>query len=902
MPTLVIVESPTKARTISRFLPSGYQVEACMGHVRDLPGSAAEIPPQYKGLAWAKDYGINVDKDFEPLYVIPQSKRKIVTELRAALKKADALIIATDEDREGESIGWHLTEVLQPKVPVRRMVFHEITRSAIEEALVHERDIDQNLVRAQEARRILDRLVGYTVSPVLWVKIAPGLSAGRVQSVAVRLLVARERERRAFRIGSYWELKSTLAKTGQAFEAMLARLGGKRVASGRDFDETTGKLKGEKDVVLLGEKEARALAARLKDVPWRVTDLERKPRVMRPYPPFTTSTLQQEANRKLGLSSAETMRIAQRLYEQGLITYMRTDSVNLSKEAIAASRHCVETRYGAAYLSEKPRQFTTKQKGAQEAHEAIRPAGEQMLTADETGLIGRDKALYELIWKRTVATQMADSSQEIVTISVTAEDAVSRASGKRILFPGFLRAYVEGSDDPSAALEDREVLLPDVAVGDVLDLRKLEPLGRETRPPGRFTEASLVEKLEKEGIGRPSTYATIIDTILSRDYARKATNTLVPTFTAFGVTQLMEGSFDRFVDTGFTATMEEQLDAVAKGEADWLPWLRRFWSGATGLLALVTEGREKIDPRAACTLAGFDDLAAKVRIGRYGPYLEVMAGETPVRASIPDDVAPADLSSEKVAQLLKEKTEGPQSVAVDPKTGQKVYIKVGRFGAYVQLGDGATNGNGEAAAAAAPAKKGKGKAKVTAVKDESKPKRVSLPKGMTPEDVTEEIALGLLSLPRPLGTHPESGKTITAGLGRFGPFVACDGEFRSLQKGDDVLTVGLERALALFAEAKAGGKGGRRGPAQLREVGAHPTDGAPIALMSGRYGAYVTHGGINATLPKGADPATLSLDDAMTLLQRKIEAGPSQRPKKRGRRAAAAAEATPKKRTAAKKK
>ena len=853
MSTLVIVESPTKARTISKFLPEGYRVEACMGHVRDLPGKASEIPPSYKGQKWAKEYGINVDANFEPLYVVPPSKRRVVSELKAALKGVDALVIATDEDREGESIGWHLTQVLKPKVPIRRMVFHEITRGAIEEALKNERAIDENLVRAQETRRILDRLVGYTVSPVLWKKIAPGLSAGRVQSVAVRLLVERERERRAFRTGSYWEIKAGLGQDEQRFNAMLSRIDGKRVASGRDFDESTGKLKKGAKAVLLDETSAKALTAEVSALPWLVSSVDRKPRSVRPYPPFTTSTLQQEANRKLSLSSKQTMSLAQRLYERGIITYMRTDSVNLSDEAIEAARRCVSGRYGEEYLSPKPRRHATTSKGAQEAHEAIRPAGDVMPTAAELGLIGREKSLYDLIWKRTVATQMADARQELMSVQVAAGRAEFRASGKRILFPGFLRAYVEGSDDPNAALEDREVPLPDLQVGGAVDLHTVEPLRRETRPPGRYTEASLVEKLEKEGIGRPSTYATIIEVILNRDYARKSGNALLPTFTAFGVTQLMEGNFERLVDVGFTASMEQTLDGVAKGDVAWLPYLESFWQGEKGLFTLAALGRENIDPRQACTLDGFGDLAARVRIGRYGPYLEVDTDDEPLRVSLPEEMAPGDLSCEVAAKLIKQKEDGPQPITEEPETGEKVYLIVGRYGPYLQLGEGS---------------------------EDRKPKRVSLPKTIKPEEVTPDTALGLLSLPRTLGVHPEREKPVIASIGPYGPYVACEKDFRSLVKTDDVLTVALPRALELLAQEKPGGR--RRGAQELRTVGDHPTDGAPIKLMKGRYGPYVTHDGINATVPKDVEPAELTLEDAVILLARKAEQGPA--PKKRRNR------------------
>ncbi|HLM68904.1 MAG TPA: type I DNA topoisomerase, partial [Longimicrobium sp.] len=613
---LVVVESPTKAKTIRGFLPSGYRVAASMGHVRDLPESATDIPAKFKGQEWAR-LGVNVDADFEPLYIVPSKKAKIVSELKALLKDADELIVATDEDREGESIGWHLVQVLNPKVPISRIVFHEITPEAIRAALASPRQIDEHLVRAQETRRILDRLVGYTVSPLLWKKISTGLSAGRVQSVAVRLLVNRERERRAFRSATYWDLKATLLRGISPFNAVLATVGGKRVATGRDFDENTGRLK-TADVVLLGEEESKSLQERLRAAEWKVAETDEKPTVRRPYPPFTTSTLQQEANRKLRLSARDTMRIAQRLYEEGLITYMRTDSVHLSDQAMTASRKRIRSLYGDAYLSPQPRQFTTKSKGAQEAHEAIRPAGTEMKTVEELRLTGVEAALYDLIWKRTVASQMAEARLTYLTAIVQADNATFRASGKRIDFPGFFRAYVEGSDDPEAALEDRDEPLPPLAAGDAVALRNLEALSHSTQPPARYTEATLVKMLEQEGIGRPSTYASIIGTIIDRGYVDRVSNNLVPTFTAFAVTGLLEKNFPHLVDTKFTAKMEEELDEIAEGGAEWLPYLRDFFFGHDGLDETVKRGQEGIDPREASTVM-LEGLGARVRIGRFGP-------------------------------------------------------------------------------------------------------------------------------------------------------------------------------------------------------------------------------------------------------------------------------------------
>ncbi|HYJ80964.1 MAG TPA: type I DNA topoisomerase, partial [Longimicrobiaceae bacterium] len=840
------------------FLPAGYEVAASMGHVRDLPESASDIPAAQKGEDWAR-LGVDVAHGFKPLYVVPGTKRKVVGELRDLLKRADELILATDEDREGESIGWHLLEVLKPRVPVSRIVFHEITPEAIREALEHPRAIDGHLVRAQETRRILDRLVGYTVSPLLWKKIAGGLSAGRVQSVAVRLLVQRERERRAFHSATYWDLRAVLAAAEAPFGAALQSVGGRRVATGRDFDESTGRLKAQ-GVVLLGEAEARALAERLRAAAWRVAETEEKPSVRRPYPPFTTSTLQQEANRKLRLSSRDTMRLAQRLYEEGFITYMRTDSVHLSDQAVTAARARIRALYGEQFLTPQPRRYATTSKGAQEAHEAIRPAGTEMRTVEETGLRGQEAALYELIWKRTVASQMADARLTHLTALVEAADAVFRAAGKRIDFPGFFRAYVEGSDDPDAALEDREEPLPPLRRGDALALRELEALVHQTQPPARYTEASLVKMLEAEGIGRPSTYASIIGTIIDRGYVERASNQLVPTFTAFAVTALLEKHFHHLVDVRFTARMEEQLDEIAGGEAEWLPYLRDFFLGPDGLEEAVAAGEQDIDPREASTVR-LADLEARVRIGRFGPFVEVDEGGGTLTASIPDGVAPADLSGEQVQRLIRAKSAGPDTLGVDPASQKPVLMLEGRFGPYVQLG--------------------------AATDDEPKPKRASLPKGMNPADVTLDAALRWLSLPRTLGRHPASGKEVQAGIGRFGPFVVHDGDFRSLQKGDDVYAVGLGRAVELLEQPK-GGRGARKPLEPLRTLGAHPSDGAPVTLWEGRYGPYVKHGDTNASLPKGVSPDAFTLEQALPLL---AERAASARPA-RGRGRAAGRKST----------
>jgi DNA topoisomerase-1 len=847
MSTLVIVESPTKAKTIRGYLPPGYRVEASMGHVRDLPRSASEIPANVKGEKWAQ-LGVNPDADFAPLYIVPTDKKKVVKTLKDALSQADELLLATDEDREGESISWHLLQVLNPKVPTKRMVFHEITQEAIQASLNNCRDIDSQLVHAQETRRILDRLVGYTLSPLLWKKIAGGLSAGRVQSVAVKVVVNREQERRAFRQGSYWDLKATLLKEKSAFDAKLYSLGGTRLANGSDFDESTGQITAGRQVVLLDETQARELQVRLRAGVWTVSTVEERPNNRKPAPPFTTSTLQQEANRKLRLSARDTMRVAQNLYEQGYITYMRTDSVHLSEQAISAARACVQSRYGTEYLSPKPRQYATKSKGAQEAHEAIRPAGSTFRTPNETGLTGREASLYDLIWKRTVASQMAEARQTNITASIEVDNAIFRATGKRIDFPGFFRAYVEGSDDPDAAIENQEVLLPALAQGDALSCRQLEAIGHETQPPARYTEATLVKVLESEGIGRPSTYATVIGTIIDRGYVRLVNNSLIPTFTAFAVTALLEQNFPDLVDVHFTARMEQTLDDISTGEVEWLPYLKAFYSGDQGLETLVQERETQIDPTAARTVL-LEDLDAKIRIGRYGPYVEIGTGEESVKASIPADVSPADLDSEQIERIIKQKVEGPDKVGLHPDTGEPIFLRIGPYGPYVQLGE--------------------------PTDDNPNPKRASLPKGTQAEAVTLEMAVGLLMLPRKLGQHPETGASIKAGQGRFGPYIVHDQgkegrDYRSLKGDDDVLTVTLERSLELLAQPKAGR--GRKKVDPLKDLGTHPDDNESVAVFNGPYGLYVKHGKINASVPEGVDLEAISLEQALGWINAKAPA------------------------------
>ena len=859
MKHLVVVESPTKARTIRAFLPSdGFRIEASMGHIRDLPASAKEIPAQYKDEDWSR-LGVKVDDGFEPLYVVPSDKKKVVETLRQALAEADSLYIATDEDREGESIGWHLVQVLEPDVPVERMVFHEITEEAIQRALENTRGIDENLVKAQQARRILDRLVGYSISPLLWRKIKPKLSAGRVQSVAVRLLVRRERERVTFVPATYWDLTAQLRKEEMGFEAEMTHLGDVRLAAGKDFDEDTGRLKDEltegEDVRLLDEEEATALAERLPDRPWRVADRKQRTRAKSPSAPFITSTLQQEANRKLSLSSGRTMSIAQRLYENGYITYMRTDSTNLSKEAVTGARETVAARYGDDFLSDGIRQYSSSN-SAQEAHEAIRPAGSEMKTKEELGLKGMEGALYDLIWKRTLATQMADAQVRYVNVYFDAdageETARFRASGKYIDFPGFFRAYVEGSDDPEAELEDRERPLPELAVGEQsvngegasdsanqesgLRVREIEPIGHETQPPSRYTEASLVKTLEEEGIGRPSTYASIIDTIQKRGYVRKQGNSLVPTFTAFATNNLMEAQFEPLVDTHFTATMEDTLDDIARGRRASDPYLQDFYKGDKGLEQRVEEALDKIDGREISEIR-FPDKWGEyvVRVGKYGPYVEGPMNDTTVTASLPDDLAPGDTTEEKLKDILEEANQGDRVLGIHPEVDQPVLLKSGPYGPYVQLGDD---------------------------DQEGKPKRVSLPPGVEPEDVDFDLGLQIIDLPRELGEHPDTGNSIVANIGRYGPYVKHKGTFASLKGDDDVLTVELDRALDLLRE-----KEDRNKPERV--VGDHPESGEPIEVWTGRYGPYVKHDGTNASLKDDQSIDDLTMDEALDLLAEK---------------------------------
>lgn len=838
---LVIVESPTKAKTIRKFLGSDYAVVASMGHVRDLPQSAADVPAEFKKTPYGQ-LGVDVEHDFAPLYVIPKDKTKIITELKKLLKDAEDVYLATDEDREGESISAHLLAVLKPKVPVHRMVFHEITKTAIESALEHTRNIDEALVHAQETRRILDRLVGYTISPILWKKIAYGLSAGRVQSSALKAIIDRERARMAFVKAGYWDVNATLEQLKQPFKAALFETSGRRVASGKDFDEQTGKLKADSPVILVDENKAKEIAEQIKTAAWKVTDVTDKPITRKPSPPFITSTLQQEANRKLGLSSKDAMRTAQSLYEKGFITYMRTDSVTLSQDAIKSARELIASRFGKDFLPDAPRQFDAKSKGAQEAHEAIRPSL-NFTPPDQTELNGPEHNLYELIWMRTLASQMADSQQLQRTVTTECAGHVFHSGGLKILVPGFLRAYAESKDDTEQAMEDLDRPLPDLKIGDQPKCLETIAEGHETKPPARFTEAALIQYMEKEGIGRPSTYASVISTLLDRGYVRKGGSSLVPTFTGMAVTKFMEDHFADFVDVKFTSRMEETLDEIAEGKQEWLPYLKNFYTSELGLQKRAAEKNKDADPEKSrmIYLPSMPDIP--VRIGRFGPYFEAVHPKsgTVAHASVPETVAPADLTREMVNELLGQAQQGPTSLGTDPTTGMPIFLKTGAYGPYLQLGEDAAEG------------------------EKRKPKRVSVPKNIPVETLDHTKAVALISLPRLLGTHPETQKDVHVGLGRFGPYIKYNDEFRSLKVGDDIFTIELPRALELLAMPK----GTRGGGKELKKLGEHPKDKKPVTLLEGKYGVYVKHGTTNATVPKETDPNALTLEAAVLLLAAK---------------------------------
>ena len=851
---LVIVESPAKAKTIAGYLGDGYVVESSIGHIRDLPNRAADIPAAVKKETWSR-LGVNVDDAFQPLYVVDPDKKKKVDELKRELKNSTELLLATDEDREGEAIAWHLLEVLKPKVPVKRMVFHEITREAIDRALGETRDIDDRLVDAQETRRILDRLYGYEVSPVLWKKVMPGLSAGRVQSVATRLVVERERERMRFVSAAYWDILGVFEPG--PFEARLVGVDGKRVAQGRDFGDD-GQLKN--DVVALEEDAVRSLADGLADVPFVVRSVDEKPYKRSPAAPFMTSTLQQEASRKLRFSSQTTMRVAQRLYENGYITYMRTDSTTLSQSALDAARSQAAQLYGAEFVPEKPRRYERKVKNAQEAHEAIRPAGDtfRMPAAVEKELSRDEHALYELVWKRTVASQMEDARGQTASLRLGAtasdgRDAEFGASGTVITFRGFMAAYEEGRDDDAKSGDD-ERRLPALKVGEEVSASSLEADGHATTPPARYTEASLVKALEDRGIGRPSTYASIMGTILDRGYVFKKGTALVPTFLAFSVTKLLEKHFGRLVDYDFTALLEDDLDRIADGEEERVAWLSRFYRGAAatngepaeeGLHALVTDHLEEIDARDvnSIEIPGADGIV--LRVGRYGPYLQ--RGDE--RASVPDDMAPDELTREKAEELLA-KGSGDRTLGVDPQTGREIVARDGRYGPYVSevLEEGSTE----------------------------KPRTGSLFKTMSLETLTLDDALRLLTLPRVLAT--ETGDEIQVANGRYGPYIKMGAETRSLTDEEQLFTIELAEALEILAKPKERrGRGQAKPP--LQDLGPDPTTARPIVVKDGRFGPYVTDGETNASLRRGDEPESITMDRALELLAERRAKGPA--PKKR---------------------
>ncbi|MEU5124792.1 type I DNA topoisomerase [Streptomyces mobaraensis] len=903
---LVIVESPAKAKTIKGYLGPGYVVEASVGHIRDLPNGAAEVPAKYKGEPWAR-LGVNVDADFQPVYVVNADKKDQVKKLKELLAESDELFLATDEDREGEAIAWHLQEVLKPKVPVRRMVFHEITKDAIQAAVAHPRELNKKLVDAQETRRILDRLYGYEVSPVLWKKVMPRLSAGRVQSVATRLVVERERERIAFRSAEYWDLTGTFAtgRGGDAaepgtFAARLSSVDGRRVAQGRDFG-ANGQLKDAAQVLHLDEANARALAAALADTSFAVRSVESKPYRRSPYAPFRTTTLQQEASRKLGFGAKATMQVAQKLYENGFITYMRTDSTTLSDTAVAAARAQVTQLYGADYLPEKPRTYAGKVKNAQEAHEAIRPSGDRFRTPAETGLTGDQFRLYELIWKRTVASQMKDAVGNSVTVKIAGRasdgrDAEFSASGKTITFHGFMKAYVEGADDPNAELDDRERRLPQVTEGDALTAEEITADGHATKPPARYTEASLVKELEEREIGRPSTYASILGTILDRGYVFKKGTALVPSFLSFAVVNLLEKHFGRLVDYDFTAAMEEDLDRIARGEAQAVPWLRRFYFGEGsgevtgraaeagngdgdhlgGLKELVTD-LGAIDAREISSFPVGEGIV--LRVGRYGPYVERGEKDTEghQRADVPEDLAPDELTVEYAEELFA-RPSGEYELGTDPESGHPIVAKDGRYGPYVTevLPEGTPKTG----------------------KNAVKPRTASLFKSMSLDTVTLEDALKLMSLPRVVGTDAE-GVEITAQNGRYGPYLKKGTDSRSLETEGQIFDITLEEALAIYAQPKQRGRAAAKPP--LKELGTDPVSERPVVVKDGRFGPYVTDGETNATLRRDDDVETITPERGYELLAEKRAKGPAKKTAKKAAKKAPAKKAAAKKTTTAKK-
>ncbi len=894
---LVIVESPAKARTIGGMLGPDFIVESSIGHIRDLHRGADEVPAAYKGESWAR-LGVDVDNGFKPLYVVSTPKKSVVANLKRLLKTADELYLATDEDREGESIAWHLSEVLNPTVPVKRMVFHEITPTAIARAVEEWRDLDRRLVDAQEARRILDRLYGYEVSPVLWRKVMPRLSAGRVQSVATRMVVERERARMRFRSATWWGIEGTFTRaSASAFGASLVTLGGTAVATGKDFDEQ-GAQSAKGAVRVLAEEEAISVADALVGQTFTVKSVTSRPFRRSPAAPFMTSTLQQEAGRKLRFSAQRAMQVAQRLYEQGFITYMRTDSTTLSDEALTAAHAQARERYGDAYVPEAPRRYERKVKNAQEAHEAIRPSGETFRTPEQVGrqLSGDELRLYEMIWMRTVASQMNDATGTSAQLRLVAdvpsgvaagEEAEFSASGRVISFKGFLEVYEEGRDDDEADTDSAEErVLPALAEGDRVQGSAFEPGSHTTQPPARYTEASLVKAMEELGVGRPSTYASVIATILDRGYVWKKGTALVPSFTAFAVVGLLERYFTSLVDYGFTASMEDDLDDIAAGTEESLPWLTRFYFGSNAPGAMPSDGTEmdtlglkatvaahlaEIDAREINSIPlgeGSDGEQIVARVGRYGPYLQ--RGDD--RASIPDDTAPDELTIERAEEILAAPS-NDRALGADPESGLEIQLKAGRFGPYVQVGEMVDGGE--------------------------KPRTASLFSSMDPATLTLEQALELLRIPRTVGTDQETGEDVVAHNGRFGPYLKRGSDTRSLSSEDQLLSVTLDEAKALFAQPKQ--RRGRTAAAPLRELGPDPVTNQPVVVKEGRFGPYVTDGTTNASLRKGDAVEEIDINRAAELLADRRAAGPSTRKKKAAKKSAPAKKKATAKKAAAKK-
>lgn len=845
---LVIVESPTKAKTIKKFLPAGFVVESSLGHIRDLPQSSSDIPATVKKEKWAR-LGIDVEHDFKPLYIVHSEKKKHIATLKKLVKEADELYLATDEDREGEAISWHLLEVLKPTVPIKRLVFHEITKEAIQAAIAEPRSIDMHLVSAQETRRILDRLYGYEISPILWRKVAPKLSAGRVQSAALQLIVEREKARMAFHSAAYYDVSVTFSTRTTSFGGKVATVAGKKIATSKDFD-SLGQAKA--GVLVLDQSAGEKLAKRIQGQQWTVTDVQQKPLTISAKPPFITSTLQQDAGSKFGWPAGKTMRTAQRLYEQGYITYMRTDSVTLSSEALQAARQKIVSLYGESFAAAHPRQFKGKNKLAQEAHEAIRPAGTQMRTVGEIGHLAEDEArLYDLIWKRTIASQMADAKVLQTSVQLTFDDVTATASGRTVQFAGFMKVYADSSDSKDQA----EALLPQLKEKEEVTATAATPDEHHTKPPARFTEASLIKELESDGIGRPSTYATIMDTIQNRGYVYKQGNALVPRFVAFAVVALLGNNFPNLVNTDYTAAMEEDLDKIAAGQAESLPYLQQFYFGANQTQGLHDMLKVEIDPRKTCTIPLGTDAhghAINVRVGRFGPFVEEVLPDGEQTASIPDTIAPDELTVEQALDFIEKRAAGPTALGNDPVSGEPVYVLDGRFGPYVQ--------RGEKRIAKKPEEKPENpEGKKTKKPKAKKPKMKGLLKGMQISDVTLDVALQLLSFPKELGVYQKTGEKIVADNGRFGPYIKAGVETRSLSPEDNLLTLTLERAIAMLDTPKVRG----RRTTVLKDLG------NGIQICSGRYGAYLRSGKTNAAIPKGLAPETITPEQAATAIAQK---------------------------------